>query len=71
MNEQNTGTKDESFDLISVLYHALEGAWTHEQYARDAEQNNDTELAQFFREIQQHHQQMAERAKGLLRQRLG
>lgn len=71
MNGQSTGTKDKNFDLISVLYHALEGAWTHEQYAQDAEQNGDTELAQFFREIQQHHQQMAERAKGLLQQRLG
>jgi hypothetical protein len=67
----NTGASDKTFNLISVLYHALEAASTHEQYVSDAEQNNDTELADFFREIQQHHQQMAERAKGLLKQRLG
>jgi rubrerythrin len=67
----NTGASDKTFNLVSVLYHALEAASTHQQYVSDAEQNGDTELADFFREIQQHHQQMAERAKGLLKQRLG
>ena len=66
----NTGASDKTFNLVSVLYHALEAASTHGQYVSDAEQNGDSELADFFREIQQHHQQLAERAKGLLKQRL-
>jgi len=67
----NTGASDKTYNLVSVLYHALEAASTHQQYVNDAEQSGDNELADFFREIQQHHQQMAERAKGLLKQRLG
>lgn len=70
MPQANTGTSDKTYNLVSVLYHALEGAATHQQYVSDAEGAGDNELADFFREIQQHHQQLAERAKGLLKQRL-
>jgi hypothetical protein len=31
-SQQTTGTQDTSFNLVSVLYHALEGASTYEQY---------------------------------------
>jgi len=37
----------------------------------DAEGSGDTELAEFLREVQQHHQQLGDRAKELLKQRLG
>jgi rubrerythrin len=64
------GTRDELYDLISVLYHTLQGAETYLQYIEDAEQTGDNELAQFFREIQQQDRQRADRAKELLRQRI-
>jgi hypothetical protein len=35
--EQTTGTRDEHYNLVSVLYHALSGADTCERYALDAE----------------------------------
>ena len=70
MSHTNPGTSDKNYNLVSVLYHALEGAATYQQYVSDAEGAGDTELADFFQEIQQHHQQLAERAKGLLKQRL-
>jgi rubrerythrin len=63
-----TGTQDATYNLISVLYHALQGAETYAQYASDA--GGDQDLASFFQEVQQQEQQRAERAKQLLAQRL-
>ncbi len=68
---QNTGTKDKSYNLISILYHALQGAETYSQYIADAEQAGDNELSQFFRDVQEQEKQRAERAKKLLAQRIG
>ena len=59
-----TGTSDPTYDLISVLYHALQGAEHYKKYASDAEIHPD--LATFFREVQQQDQQRAERTKELL-----
>jgi hypothetical protein len=64
--EQTTGTRDEHYNLISVLYHALHGAENCDRYAADAEIAGDERLAAFFRETQTMHTQVAERAKGLL-----
>ncbi len=64
--ERITGTRDEHYNLISVLYHALHGAENCDRYASDAEVAGDERLAAFFRETQAMHTQMAERAKGLL-----
>ena len=64
--EQSTGTRDEHYNLISVLYHALHGAETIEAYILDAEAAGDERLASFFREAQALQRQLAERAKGML-----
>src|ERR687893_2900069 len=64
--QQTTGTRDEHYNLISVLYHALNGADTCDCYALDAETAGDERLAAFFRETQIMQSQIAERAKGLL-----
>jgi len=64
--ERTTGTHDEQFNLISVLYHALHGAENCEIYAVDAEAAGDARLAGFFREAQETQRQLAERAKELL-----
>ena len=63
-----SGTKDATYNLVSVLYHALQGAETYAQYATDA--GSDQDLASFFREVQQQEQQRADRAKQLSAQRL-
>lgn len=70
MSDQQTGTQDEHYDLVSVLYHSLEGAATYEMYMHDAEEGGDTELSQFFQEIQEQERSRAERAKKLLASRL-
>lgn len=66
----NTGTTDVTFDLVSILYHALQGAGTYDQYIRDAEQGGDNDLAQFFRDTKEENKLRADRAKQLLAQRL-
>jgi hypothetical protein len=63
-----TGTNDPTYDLVSVLYHALQGADLYVQYASDA--GSDQELAAFFQEVQQQEKQRADRAKQLLAKRL-
>jgi len=64
--EQVTGTRDEHYNLISVLYHALHGAENCEIYATDAEAAGRAELAELFREGQEIQRELAQRAKGLL-----
>jgi rubrerythrin len=64
----STGTSNPTYNLVSVLYHALQGAENYERYATDA--GSDQDLANFFREIQQQEKQRADRAKQLLATRL-
>lgn len=64
----NTGTNDPTYNLVSVLYHALQGADLYEQYASDA--GSDRDLVSFFKEAQQQNKQRAEREKQLLAKRL-
>ncbi len=68
--EQQTGTRDEHYNLISALYHLLKGASTCEEYIRDAEESGDQELAQFFRDWQDEQRNLSERAKNLLGSRM-
>lgn len=66
MLETKTGTRDTTYDIISVLYHALQGAETCETYRKDAE--GDQELSAFFQEAQDQQRRIADGAKDLLRQ---
>lgn len=65
----STGTKDKDYNLISVLYHALQGAETVGMYMQDAK--DDKELSQYFSEVQSQYRQLADRAKTLLGKRFG
>jgi rubrerythrin len=71
MANESTGTRDETFNLISVLYHALQGAETYQQYIQDAEQRGDQELVQFFRDVREEEKRRADRAKQLLAKHFG
>jgi hypothetical protein len=68
--EQQTGTRDEHYNLISVMYHLLKGAATAEQYIHDAEEAGDQELVQFFKDWQDEQRNFSERAKNLLGSRM-
>jgi hypothetical protein len=59
MSETTTGTRDEHYNVISLLYHALQGADTCAIYLQDVEHAGNQDLAQFFREVQGTYQQLA------------
>ena len=69
-SEVETGTLDVHYNLVSVLYHALQGAALYAEYAEDAEAEGDSELAEFFQDIQEEDHDRAERAKDYLLTRL-
>jgi rubrerythrin len=66
-----TGTGDTVYDLVSIIYHALQGAETYGMYIADAEEVGDAELAKFFKEVQDEERRRSDRAKKLLAGRLG
>jgi hypothetical protein len=68
--EQATGTRDTTYVLVSVLYHALQGAETLGRYLQDAEAVGDQELGQFLREAQAWQRHLARQAQAVLQQRL-
>lgn len=68
--ERAIGTPDEQYDLVSVLYHALQGAEESLQYIEDAREAKDDELANFFAEVQQEDRDRGDRAKRLLVSRI-
>jgi len=63
---QTTVVANEYYDLISVLYHALQGAETYSCYIKDAEQAGNQELTQYFRRVQQEDNNRALQGKQLL-----
>ena len=67
---ETTGTRDVTYNLISVVYHALQGAETYQIYEQDAQQEGDQEAAALFHEAHQSSRQWADRAKTLLGQRM-
>lgn len=66
--EKITGTRDVTYNLVSVLYHTLQGAETIDQYIADAQ--GDQELVSLFKEFQEQDRERADRIKVLLRDRL-
>jgi hypothetical protein len=70
IQNQETGTRDITYNLISVAYHALQGAETYGIYSRDAHSSNDTELSEFFMKAQEQNRLIADEAKTLLEARI-
>jgi hypothetical protein len=68
--EEKTRTSNAAYDLVSVIYHALQGAETYDRYIADARERNDDELADFFTEVQEANCGFAERGQRLLSSRL-
>ena len=65
-----TGTKDDIFDLVSVLYHCLDGAKACDEYIHDAQQTGDNESVKFFQDCKQQNIQLADRCKQILSSRM-
>jgi hypothetical protein len=69
MNDQQS-TTDTTYNLISVIYHALQAVDTFHTYLRDAEETGDSELTELLTGAIQHQRDLAAQAKELLSQRL-
>ena len=67
---QVTGTKDKDYDVIWFTEQCLSNALRLETYIQDAERDNDTELAEFFRRAQGASRKGAEEGKEMLRKRI-
>lgn len=67
-DQRATGTSDPTYNLISVVYHALQGAETIDKYFDDA--GTDDELRTYYEQVQQGYRRAADIGKRLLAQRL-
>ena len=65
-SQGDTGTRDITYNLISISYHLLQGAETLALYIADARQEGNDELAQFFQETKDEFSRRADQAKQLL-----
>jgi hypothetical protein len=65
-----TGTKDKDYNVIWFVEQCLQNALRLETYIQDAERDNDSDLADFFRKAQHESQKGAEQGKELLKSRL-
>jgi hypothetical protein len=64
---QQTGTRNETYDIISVVYHALQGAENCSRYLQDAQEG---QLRSFFEQALQAQRQLADQGKQILQQQL-
>ena len=67
---QMTGTKDKTYNIIWFTEACLDNVLRLEQYIQDAERDNDSELAEFFRKAQAESRKGGEQGKALLKARL-
>jgi hypothetical protein len=65
-----TGTKDKDYNIIWFTEQCLSNALRLEIYIKDAERENDSELADFFRRAQTESRKGAEQGKKMLRSRI-
>jgi hypothetical protein len=66
--QQQTGTRNETYDVIAILYHALQGAENCQTYLKDAQ---DGQIRDFIQQALQTQRQLADQGKQVLQQCLG
>src|SRR5215212_2106237 len=64
---QQTGTRNDTYDVIAVLYHALQGAENCQTYLNDA---RDGQIRDFVQQALQSQRQLADQGKQVLQQLL-
>lgn len=63
--QQQTGTRNETYDVVAILYHALQGAENCQTYLRDAQ---DGQIRDFVQQALQVQRQLADQGKQVLQQ---
>lgn len=69
-NGPKSPVKDPNYNLIAVMEASLKMAWQLEEYIADADAAGDTELAEWFRRIQENDLKAGDQGKRMLAQRL-
>ena len=64
MASEHTPADDIVYDLVSIQYHALQGAEVYDKYIEDAHEH--TEVADFIRQVQEEDSRRAIRCHELL-----
>lgn len=62
--------KDKNYDMISSIYHLAQGSEMCKQYARDAQNEGDSEAADFFNSLQRFYTEHGEKGAKILKDRL-
>jgi hypothetical protein len=65
-----TGTKDKDYNIIWFVEQCLSNVLRLETYIEDAQRENDSELAEFFRRAQGESRKGAEKGKEMLKKRI-
>jgi hypothetical protein len=68
---QGRGASDLEYDLISLIYHNLQGVEASGRYMSDAVEAGDDACAEVFRQAQQAYLEQADRARQRLHEHLG
>lgn len=55
------------YNLVSMVYHAGQGAETCRKYVADAQQAGDQDAAAFLEEARRHYEQLAQKGLQLLK----
>ncbi|PZF93831.1 hypothetical protein [Micromonospora deserti] len=70
VREPASPVKDKNYDLIHALQMSLQHIWQLETYIADADARGDTELAKWFRAMQDNNRKAGEQGKQMLMTRL-
>ncbi|MEU8261819.1 hypothetical protein AB0C02_14510 [Micromonospora sp. NPDC048999] len=70
VRESMSPVKDKNYDLIHAVQMSLQHLWQLETYIADAEERGDSELATWFRKIQDNNRKAGDQGKKLLVDRL-
>ncbi len=70
VREISSPVRDKNYDLIHALQMSLQHIWQLETYIADAEDRGDTELATWFRKIQENNRKAGDQGKKLLMERM-
>src|SRR4051794_779102 len=63
--QQQTGTRNETYNVIAILYHALQGAENCQTYLQDAQEG---QVRDFIQQALQTQRQLADEGKQVLQQ---
>ncbi|WP_091091638.1 hypothetical protein [Micromonospora nigra] len=70
VKEPVSPVKDKNYDLIHAVQMSLQHIWQLETYIADAEARGDSELATWFRKIQENNRKAGAQGKEMLMARL-